>query len=350
MPAAVTTTISPPRAAAFTLGDLWWACWGTAYGARAMRAIDGLRLIPEPARRGPLLLPVWRSATNPHSVCYDLPPDAEPDADLPARLFAHTRAACLRFDYLAPDARLLAAAARWDARYRVDVAPHALAPTVDCRLPYADWFAGRSKRVRHLLRKSRSDLIVRRGMRLELVRRDPTTDGLLDAMLRLERSGWKGRERSAIHDSPADTMFYTRLAQAAAAAKALQLALLWDADRLVAFEYGVIGGDRLFLLKVGYDEADADASPGHLLAAWHIEQCGADPAIAWYDKMGNGMTPAPYKLRFADGCATRYRLTVYAPTALGRLARLTDRAQGWARAQAKAGRAAWRGLRGGSGG
>jgi CelD/BcsL family acetyltransferase involved in cellulose biosynthesis len=335
MSRAVPPPTATPRDRAFHLGEDWWACWQAAYGER-MRAIAGVRVVP--ARTGPLR--TLRAATNPHSVCYDAAPDA-PVADLPARLFAQTRAACVRFDYLAEEARLLAAAATWRTRYRVRVAPHAQAPVADCRRGHADWLAARSKRIRQLLRRSHKALVEQRGMRMTLTTDDPTEGGLLDAMLRLEASGWKGRDGTAIRDSAADTRFYTELARAAARAGVLRIASLWDGERLAAFEYGVLGGDRLFLLKVGYDEAHADYAPGHLLAAWHIAQCCADPAVSWYDKMGNGMTPAPYKLRFADACATRWQVTVYAPGVAGRLAALADEA----RARVKGARQVWRARR-----
>lgn len=335
------TTIAAPRDEAFHLGGQWWACWGAAYGGAALRRVAGLHLLAE---RGPLGLPMLRAATNPHSVCYDAAPDVPLPADLPARLFADTRAACVRFDYLAEEARLLAAAATWRGRHRVRVAPHALSPVADCRRDHADWLAARSKRIRQLLRRSHNTLVTRGGMRMAVTGDDPTRDGLLDAMLVVEQSGWKGRDGTAILDSAADTRFYTDLARAAAGAGALRIASLWDGERLAAFEYGVLGGDRLFLLKVGYDEAYADHAPGHLLAAWHIGQCCADPAISWYDKMGNGMTPAPYKLRFADGCATRWQVTVYAATPAGRLAAGADET----RMRAKGVRDAWRARRRGN--
>lgn len=338
---AAPTDIATRRAAAFHIGTAYWDCWSAAFGDGAVREIGGVRVRPGRMRLGPMRLATLEGATNPHSMGYDAAPDAVLADDLPDRLFAATGAARLRFDYLDAEARLMAAAAGWRGRYRVEIAPHALAPVADCTRPQADWLAGRSKRVRQLLRRGEKELLGARGMRLELATHDPTRDGLLDAMLRVEASGWKGREGTAILDSAAETRFYTDLARAAAAAGVLQLALLWDGAALVAFEYGVIGGDRLFLLKVGFDEAFADHSPGHLLAAWHIGCCCADPGLSTYDKMGNGMTPAPYKLRFADRCDTRLRLTVYAPTAAGRLARLAD----GARAQAKARRDAWRAAR-----
>lgn len=292
----------------FHFGSDWFDCWTEAFGPAG--SVGGLRVVAAERRIGPLRFPVLRSATNPHSVHYGLSEIAPLPDDLPRQLLAHTRAAAVELDYLPEGARLLSAARRWRG-VRVRVAPHALAPLIDTTTGYDAWLGRRSKRVRTLLRRE-GEAAALLGMRFEQVTDDPTASDLWQRMLALEQSGWKGRERSAILDDPAATRFYTALAKRSAAAGALQIGLMWLGERLVAFEFGVLGGGRLFLLKVAYDEEFAHLSLGHVLSARMIRHCFDHPAITCYDKMGNGMTPAPYKLRFADACAPLYRVTIYA--------------------------------------
>ncbi len=290
----------------FHFGSDWFNCWAAAFGN--IEIIDGVRLVNARRRLGPLRLAIRRSATNPHSVHFGVPDSVPLLDDLPQHLLAGV--AAVELDYLPQGSRLIEAAQGWRARYRVRIAPHALAPLIDTSGSHEAWLGARSKRIRQMLRRE-SEATTRLGMRFAHVTADPTTSDLWQQMLALEQSGWKGRERSAILDDPQATRFYTDLVRRAAAAGALQIGLMWLGERLVAFEFGVLGGERLFLLKVAYDEAFADLSLGHVLAARMIRHCFETPTIACYDKMGNGMTPAPYKLRFADRCDRLYRITLY---------------------------------------
>ena len=303
----------------FASSAAWFEAWDAAYlGAARAVSIGGVRLLDERGTIGPVAYRLRRSRTNPHTAVFD----GDAASVTPKALLDGTDV--VRIEYLPEESALLAAARGWRG---ARVAPHALAPVADCRAPYADWLRRRSKRVRQRWPKLERRALETLGLRYERVLRVDDLPGLLAEMFALERAGWKGREGSAIMDSAADTLFYTGLATRAIAAGALRLALLKDGARLVAFEYAVIGGDHAYVLKVAYDEAYEDASIGHVLAARHVRDCCEDAGVAWYDQLGNGMTPAPYKLRFADETHARWRVTLYAPTWRGRLVRAHDLAR-----------------------
>ncbi|MBB5710980.1 GNAT family N-acetyltransferase [Sphingomonas xinjiangensis] len=319
---------------AFHLQDGWFDAWKAAFGGAFQR--DGLTLVDGRERLGPLGYRVLSSATNPHSVNYDVARACAVPPDLPKRLL--TDAALVRLSYLHAESRLLAAAMGWRGSHRQIVAPHALTPVIDCRGSYDAWLAARSRRFRQRLRRDEAQATGAMAMRFEVRRDDPASSGLLQRMFTLEQAGWKGAGGTAVQDDAATEHFYTELARNAAAAGALRLALLWDGDRLVAFEYAILGGRRLFVLKVAYDERFADLSLGYVTAALHLRHCFAQPDIDRYDQMGNGMTPAGYKLRFTDDCETLYRVTLFAPGLLGTILFFRDRA----RARVKAWRNAHR--------
>ena len=301
----------------FPASAAWFDAWDAAYGAGRACAIGGVRLADTRAWLGPLPYRLRRSRTNPHTAVFD----GHPAGVTAAALLGG--ADVVRLDYLPEGSALLAAARGWPG---ARIAPHALAPVVDCRAPYPDWLMRRSKRIRQRWPKQDRHVFDTLGLRYARVAAVDDLPMLLAEMLALERAGWKGREGTAIADSAADTRFYTGLATRAMAAGALRLALLRDGERLVAFEYAILGGDIAYVLKVAYDEAYEDASIGHVLAARHIRDCCDDPAIAWYDQLGNGMTPAPYKLRFADAVHTRWRVTLYG-RGIGQLVRAHDLAR-----------------------
>ena len=303
----------------------WFASWDAAYleADQQPLEIDGIALLDETARLGAFKYRHRRARTNVHTPAFDV--TSEVATDLATRLVGDG-IAVVTLDYLPEGSSLIAAAAAW-RRYHVQVEPHARAPAADCRGPYADWLARRSKRVRLRWPRMIGHVTETLGLRYQSFDRFDDLPGLLPQLFAVERSGWKGRSGTAIACSAADTQFYTTLAYRAATAGALRVVTLCDGDRIVAFEYALVGGDRLYVLKVGYDEAYEEASIGHVLATLHIRDCCADPRIAWYDKLGNGMTPAAYKLRYSDTVDTLYRVTLYASGWRGRMVRLHDKAR-----------------------
>jgi len=318
----------------FHLSDDWFAAWYAAFGPAAgtARRVGGLPLVEDRGRIGPLGYRRLRAATNVHSTRFDVPVGTEPPSGdaLAASLLADRRTDVVQFDYLPDDSQLLALARGWTAE-RTRIVPHAIVPVADCRTPYARWLAARSKRLRLRLKRGAQALFDEHGMSFAVLDGREDLDALLDEILKVEQSGWKGREQTAILDHPDEALFYRALAAAAAAAGALRIAVLRAGNRITAFEYGILGGGRLFLLKVGYDEGFAEQSIGYVLAARHIQHCCEDPAVDWYDKLGNGMTPSPYKLRFADGLETLYRVTLYGRSWRGRAAQLHDALRGHAK-------------------
>jgi CelD/BcsL family acetyltransferase involved in cellulose biosynthesis len=87
----------------------------------------------------------------------------------------------------------------------------------------------------------------------------------LQELYRVEASGWKGREGSAILYQPRILRFYTEYAQSAAEAGLLRLFFLRVGGKTIAARMGVEHGNRLWDLRMGYDEAFSRCAPGVLL-------------------------------------------------------------------------------------
>ena len=96
----------------------------------------------------------------------------------------------------------------------------------------------------------------------------PTPDelpSLLAESFRVEAAGWKGRTGSALLSDPHRRQFYEKYAASASAKGILRLCFMKIARKTAATQIAVESGRRFWLLKVGYDEAFARCSPGHLL-------------------------------------------------------------------------------------
>jgi CelD/BcsL family acetyltransferase involved in cellulose biosynthesis len=92
-----------------------------------------------------------------------------------------------------------------------------------------------------------------------------------DEFLTVEASGWKGEEGSAIRSAPADRAFFSQVLQQAHARGQLQLLRLTVAGKAVAMKLNLRTRSESYSLKIGYDPAYAQFSPGILLELYNIK-------------------------------------------------------------------------------
>ena len=88
---------------------------------------------------------------------------------------------------------------------------------------------------------------------------------LYETFVRLEASGWKGRDGTAIAHKPDARAFYDRYGRRLARAGALRFSLLRLGGELVAAQYLVEHAGKIWALKIAYDERFSAHSPGALL-------------------------------------------------------------------------------------
>ena len=125
----------------------------------------------------------------------------------------------------------------------------------------------------HLNAGRRSDMrrALRRAQQLGTVRFDltpPTAAELparLEQALVVEAAGWKSTEGTAMLVDPQCGRFFRSYAAAAARQGIVRLNLMFIDSTPVAMQLAIEVGNRLWLLKIGYDERYARCSPGNLL-------------------------------------------------------------------------------------
>ncbi len=93
---------------------------------------------------------------------------------------------------------------------------------------------------------------------------------LLDQAWLIEGAGWKGKAGSALQHDRRRGAFFRRFAAAAAARGILRLAFMRIGERAVAMQLAVESDERLWLLKIGYDERYAACSPGQQLMSYSV--------------------------------------------------------------------------------
>jgi CelD/BcsL family acetyltransferase involved in cellulose biosynthesis len=100
-----------------------------------------------------------------------------------------------------------------------------------------------------------------------VVPRGDNVEASLKAFMSIEGSGWKQRAGSALATNPRTQAFFRTYCRLTAKAGLLRFFFLRFGSRLAAVQMAVEVYDRLWLLKIGFDESLARCSPGFLLIA-----------------------------------------------------------------------------------
>jgi CelD/BcsL family acetyltransferase involved in cellulose biosynthesis len=100
-----------------------------------------------------------------------------------------------------------------------------------------------------------------------LTPRPDEVEGLMREFVRIEGSGWKARNGSSLQQRPQLRAFFEQYGKLAAAEGRLRLSFLDVGDTPIAAQFSVEYADRLWVLKIGYDESWSRCSPGWLLIA-----------------------------------------------------------------------------------
>jgi CelD/BcsL family acetyltransferase involved in cellulose biosynthesis len=132
---------------------------------------------------------------------------------------------------------------------------------------------------------------------------------------RLEQSGWKQSEGTAIASDPAVRRFYTLLAERAAECSWLRLLFLSVNGRRIAGAFAAIYDGRLFLLKTGYDPEFAKCSPFKLLVYFAVQHA-FETGLTEVDFLGD---TEPWKLEWTSTTRPHDWLFVFSGTPRSRL-------------------------------
>lgn len=120
-------------------------------------------------------------------------------------------------------------------------------------------------------------------------------DGQLDRGFAVEGSGWKARNGTAILSSPDTARFYREVAHAFARRGELRLSGIELDGELAAFDLTLLHGNRLCLLKTGFDERFRKLAPGLVMRLSIVERC-FELGLAEHDLLGDD---SEWKRKFA---------------------------------------------------
>lgn len=190
-----------------------------------------------------------------------------------------------------------------------------------------DWAAfegAMSGNARSEMRRKRKGLEKHGSVRFEAVVPDAAdVDAHLDELLRVEASGWKGREGSAIVHRPRLDRFIREYARRTAELGTLRLFFLSLNGEKIAAQMLAQNGGRLWQFKIGYDERWSRYSPGRLLM-FDILRWGHDHGLDAVEYLGHG---GGWQTRWPAAFTDHASLRFYPPTASALAALIVDSAE-----------------------
>ena len=142
---------------------------------------------------------------------------------------------------------------------------------------------------------------------------------LWETLLQLESTGWKGQSRTALAYDQRMRTFFHAYALEACKSGILQIATLKIGDRSVASHLAIESNNRLWLLKIAYDEQFSKCSPGLLLMAETL-QYATKKGLESIEFLG---AAAPWTRRWTkhERQNVSVRVYVWSPTGMLMLAR-----------------------------
>jgi CelD/BcsL family acetyltransferase involved in cellulose biosynthesis len=290
----------------------WFEAWATAFGEPVEL------LTTETNRRLTGVLPyvrtaaVVRSATNAHTPASGLLVEDEIAArDLAGRLFS--LGGRISLGYLDDASASIFRDAARDTGRLVITRPLAYRLFLELEGPWESFEGGLPARLVRDVRRRRRKLEELGEVTLEIADGSERLEELLAEGLRLEASGWKAAEGTAIVSAQDTQRFYESIARWSAEHGWLRLFFLRVGGRPIAFQLALQHDRTHYFLKGGYDPDDSAYSPGKLLL--HATLAHAlESGLRRYELMGD---VEPWKLEWTKAMETRVSLDAYPRTPRG---------------------------------
>lgn len=135
----------------------------------------------------------------------------------------------------------------------------------------AEYSAGLSGKLRQNLRRAMRELEKMPDVRFLLRDRSRPAKENAARFLDVETRNWKGEGKTAIKNFPGSAAVFEEAASGLAEQNSMAFSFLESGDQTVAAHYAMISGRTLYILKMAYDEAFINCSPGNLLMIKVIE-------------------------------------------------------------------------------
>jgi CelD/BcsL family acetyltransferase involved in cellulose biosynthesis len=150
--------------------------------------------------------------------------------------------------------------------------------------------AALSAKHRKMIRRQERQLSEIGRLEYDALTPDDDVEVWIEEFLRLEASGWKGRENSAIASDESDQNYFRSIAKEAFRQGRLSMLALRLDGRPIAFKCDFHAGRGLFTFRIAFDENYARNSPGMLLEIENLRRLHARSQIEWVDSCNDSFS------------------------------------------------------------
>lgn len=272
----------------------WIAAWWRAFG-RGDLEVFALRR----GRRLAAVLPLYRrgrflrSTTNAHTPEFGVVAEDDVAASaLAGAVFARSPGR-LELAFLDAERGLTHwQAAAESAGYRSVQQPIIRSPYLEIGTDWAAYERSLPAGIRSEIKRRLRRLCERGELQFEIEDGSRHLDRLIAEGFRVEASGWKRAQGTAVESRSETAQFYRDLARSAAERGRLRLAFLRLDGRALAFALGLEDANVYYMLKSGYDPAYGRLAPGSILRYKLIARAFAERLVR-YEFLG---ADEPWKL------------------------------------------------------
>jgi CelD/BcsL family acetyltransferase involved in cellulose biosynthesis len=153
------------------------------------------------------------------------------------------------------------------------IEPVHVSPIVETTGDFERWRAASKPRWSAPLERFRRKMRRDHDARFTIVESPVDLDDELSRGFAVEAGGWKGERGTAILSSPQTEAFYRILARSYHERDELRLSRIELDGKIAAFDLTLLQGNRLYLLKTGFEEAFRRLAPGLVMRLSIIERC-----------------------------------------------------------------------------
>ncbi|MGH8550281.1 MAG: GNAT family N-acetyltransferase [Methylococcales bacterium] len=182
---------------------------------------------------------------------------------------------------------------------------------------FADYWSKRGRNLRQNLKRQRSRLNRESvNTRLRTVTSADEAGDAVDSFGKLESSGWKAEQGTALHPDNSQGRFYRKLMEEYCGRSEVLIFEYYYDDRLVASDLCLHRQGIIYILKTTHDEAQQGTSPANLMRQEAFEQVfdqGGFSQIEFYGRLMDWHT------KWTDDIRLMYHLTRYRWPLLARL-------------------------------
>jgi len=165
--------------------------------------------------------------------------------------------------------------------------PSSTSAHIDTRRDWSDFQSRVSSRRRYEMRRKMKRCTKQGNVRFDISCPEPAElEAAYQLAIRVEAASWKFRSGTAMVQRADLQQFFGTYLRLACARKQVRMCFMYIGDNCVAMHIGIRFNDKLWILKLGYDENWSRCSPGILLAEETIRHC-FESDYAGYEFLGS---------------------------------------------------------------